>query len=118
MKGASGGRPGKSWLEGLELAVEELCRPVVRKAKALRPMQKILQLPVRRTSAGREICRFASYATCSKGENCRFDHHHCHRCLEPGHLAADCTREVVPEVGVALLAKSSPGHLWHGESLL
>eukprot|EP00931_Biecheleriopsis_adriatica_P076505 TRINITY_DN50201_c0_g1_i1.p1 TRINITY_DN50201_c0_g1~~TRINITY_DN50201_c0_g1_i1.p1 ORF type:complete len:296 (-),score=66.68 TRINITY_DN50201_c0_g1_i1:10-897(-) len=55
-----------------------------------RPMQKILMRPVRRTQDGDEICRFANYGTCSKGEDCKYDHGHCHCCGDKGHFAQAC----------------------------
>ncbi|CAE7447644.1 cbiT [Symbiodinium microadriaticum] len=71
---------------------KELTQQVCRKKSPKRPMQKILQHPVRRTPEGKEICRFANYAECSKGKDCRYDHTHCHCCGAEGHYARDCVQ--------------------------
>lgn len=74
---------------------QQLCCPPARLAKAPRRMQQILQRPIQKTPHGLEICRFANYGVCSKGNDCRYDHQHCHRCLRPGHWATSCDQ---PEV--------------------
>eukprot|EP00913_Durusdinium_trenchii_P031228 g29239.t1 len=77
---------------------QQLCCPPARLAKAPRRMQQILQRPIQKTPHGLEICRFANYGVCSKGNDCRYDHQHCHRCLRPGHWATSCDQ---PEVEVS-----------------
>ena len=41
------------------------------------------------------ICRYHNYHAdgCLKGEDCPYDHIHCHLCLEPGHVARCCPNE-------------------------
>mmetsp|Transcript_6970 Transcript_6970/g.15373 ORF Transcript_6970/g.15373 Transcript_6970/m.15373 type:complete len:499 (-) Transcript_6970:692-2188(-) len=41
------------------------------------------------------ICRFHNYHSdgCKKGDDCDFDHKHCHWCRKPGHVARNCTGE-------------------------
>lgn len=60
------------------------------KKRPLRPMEVIMAYPVRLAPDGREICRFANYGFCRKGDDCAFAHGHCHCCGQPGHLARAC----------------------------
>ncbi|CAE7722672.1 cbiT [Symbiodinium pilosum] len=102
---------GRAPLEGSRLTWwQELAQQVCRKKQAKRPMQRILQRPVRRTPDGTEICRFANYAECSKGEDCRYDHAHCHCCGAVGHYARDCLRveETDALVGESTYSLCSP----------
>ena len=41
------------------------------------------------------ICRFHNYhpGGCKKGDECDFDHVHCHWCRKPGHVARNCNGE-------------------------
>ncbi|KAK9707725.1 hypothetical protein K7432_010021 [Basidiobolus ranarum] len=55
-------------------------------------IKKPLRYPVRLSPSGEAICRPHNYDIngCGKVDVCRFDHVHCHHCLEPGHKARDC----------------------------
>ncbi|KAJ1625390.1 hypothetical protein T492DRAFT_1039861 [Pavlovales sp. CCMP2436] len=44
---------------------------------------------------GRQICRFENYGVCMRGEACSYDHAHCHRCLQPAHVAKNCGHDPV-----------------------
>lgn len=55
----------------------------------------------------------ANYGTCSKAAECRYDHGHCHRCLQLGHWANSCTglepsSEPSGEVSEATYSQCSP----------
>jgi SAM-dependent methyltransferase len=47
----------------------------------------------RQAPDGRVICRFHNYGeqACREGAACEFDHEHCNRCGQRGHVARDCT---------------------------
>ena len=41
----------------------------------------------------------ANYATCSKkASDCRYDHEHCHLCLQAGHWASTCSADLTVKV--------------------
>lgn len=61
------------------------------KKRPLRPMEVIMMHPVRKTPDGREICRFANYGVCRKGDACAWAHSHCHCCGATGHFAHTCS---------------------------
>mmetsp|Transcript_95471 Transcript_95471/g.269976 ORF Transcript_95471/g.269976 Transcript_95471/m.269976 type:complete len:288 (-) Transcript_95471:20-883(-) len=77
-----------AWWKSL-LSGDHSCRK-----RPKRPMEIIMMYPVRKAPDGREICRFANYGVCRKGEECRYAHCPCHCCGEPGHLAHSCPRLV------------------------
>jgi hypothetical protein len=45
--------------------------------------------------ASKPICRYHNYDPkgCKRGENCQYDHEHCHFCLRKGHRAVECSGE-------------------------
>lgn len=61
-----------------------------------------LKAPLRHARDGTPICRFHNYrvrkdgqvgSTCRQGDRCPYNHVQCHRCLEDGHTALECTLE-------------------------
>ena len=42
--------------------------------------------------SGATICSFYNYGTCTKGDECGWDHAHCHKCKSLGHAAKDCDK--------------------------
>ena len=61
-----------------------------------------LKAPLRHARDGTPICRFHNYrvrtegqvgSTCRQGDRCPYNHTQCHRCLEDGHTALECTLE-------------------------
>lgn len=66
------------------------CSTSIESKRLRHPLDSLLRYPSRRTSQGVEICRFANYGVCHKGDQCRYDHYHCHCCLGVGHKAAVC----------------------------
>ena len=49
-----------------------------------------LRYKPRAAPSGVLICRFHNYGDCKKGDDCHYDHEHCHYCGAPGHRALDC----------------------------
>ncbi|ORX97786.1 hypothetical protein K493DRAFT_336411 [Basidiobolus meristosporus CBS 931.73] len=90
------GRVSSEWFSSFLLGCADphtpLAEPWFLRARSENFVRKPLRYPVRLSPSGEPICRPHNYDAqgCGKMDVCRFDHDHCHHCLEPGHKARDC----------------------------
>ena len=62
----------------------------MQRQEAARQKMYPMDYQLKTNAEGVNICRFWNYGVCLKGEQCRHDHTHCHKCGEAGHRGMNC----------------------------
>ncbi len=82
---------GQGWFNATMEEIKNMSRGTIKKKPRFsHPKKAPLSLsPLDNTTP---ICRYHNYSFsgCKIGDDCPFDHIHCHWCLKPGHRAMDC----------------------------